>query len=111
MSRMKVYIASPYTAPTPEEVEANVNKVLKVAVRLINEGYNVYVPHLSHYIEQVSKEMSVEISHDKWVDLDTDWLAHCDAMLVLGLSPGVIAEIEFAIAHGISVYGNAGGKL
>jgi len=98
---MKVYIAAPYSAETPELIEANVDKVLAVAVRLTEKGYSVFVPHLTHHVDLKAKEMGIDIPHDEWVRLDLEWLANCDAMLVLDLSPGVRREIQFAKRHSI----------
>lgn len=100
---MKVYIAGPYNADTLEQIETNVDRVLRYAVVLSQHGYSVFVPHLTHYIDQKAKEMGIELPNDKWVELDLPWLEVCDAMLVTGKSKGVRSEVEFAAEHGIPI--------
>jgi len=39
------YISGPYTAPTPEAVEANILKAAAVAAEVAALGYAVFCPH------------------------------------------------------------------
>lgn len=100
---VRIYIAAPYQAENIDLIQANIDKVLTIAVRLTKGGYSVFVPHLTHYIDLKAKEMGIEIDNNTWVELDLAWLVQSDVMLVLGLSPGVEREIEFALEHKILV--------
>lgn len=101
---MRIYLASVYNAFTLTEKEANVNKVIEVAVELIQRGYNVFVPHLTHYVDMKARELGISISNKRWIDLDLEWLSFCDAMLVLSNSPGVEREIGFAKDYDIPIF-------
>jgi hypothetical protein len=100
----RIYIASPYKAETQQQIQENVDKVLLCAIALIQKGYSVFIPHLSHYTDLKAKEIGEEVPHEKWIELDLEWLKCCNAMLVLGISLGVKSEIEFAREHSIPVY-------
>ena len=43
MSKIKVYIAAPYTKPDPCE---NINRVIAAANELVNLGFIPFIPHL-----------------------------------------------------------------
>ena len=101
---MKIYIAAPYTADTLEEREANVARAVEVAVRLLEKGYAVYVPHLLHFIDLKAKEMGVYFPESLWINIGLKELSGCDTILILGVSPGVERERQFALQNGIPVY-------
>jgi len=98
---MKVYIAGPYSAKTPRCTELNVSQAIMIGVKLIELGFTVFVPHLSHYLDRKAESIGINIPYDKWIEMDLEWLKHCDVMLVLGYSPGVYQEIKFAVLHRI----------
>ena len=101
---MRVYLASPYQADTPEEIEQNVQYVLEVATMLIQAGYTVYVPHLVHYLDLHANGLGVHLSRETWLKQGMEWLKQCDAILVLGISHGVEKEIELARSLDMPIY-------
>lgn len=105
---MRVYIASPYTAPTLEERQANVDRVMDTAIALILMGHRPYVPHLSHYLHERALSQGIVISHAEWLEQDLDWLKLCHVMLKLGDSPGVKIEEEYAKENAIPVFTSIG---
>ena len=89
---VRVYVAGPYTAPTPEAVQANVDRAVDVGNRLLDLGFRPYVPHLSHY-QHARKARHYE----EWMALDFAWLEACDLLLRLhGTSSGADREVEHA---------------
>ena len=100
----RIYIAAPYDGPTAEDIQSNVGRVELAAVRLIGHRFIVFAPHLSHYIAKKAENIRQPISRDYWLEWGLRWLELCDAMVVLGLSPGVNQEIHFAEQHHIPVY-------
>ena len=94
------YIAAPYTAPTEELKVQNVNNAIKIGNELIDLGFNVFVPHLSHYQHTMKNQ-----PYEKWMEIDFDWLSSCDYLIRLsGESKGADREVEFALAHNIKVF-------
>lgn len=97
----RIYIAGPYSAKTAREVQANVNKAIETACMLIIEGWNPYIPHLSHYIWL---HPWGEFSWNKWLELDLEWLRLCDALFYLGPSRGADMEKRVAASMGMPIY-------
>jgi len=91
---MLIYIAGKYNDKTPELIEQNVQKALKVAEILIFKGHDVFCPHThSHAFSPFL------LSHDQWIDLDISILRHCDAIFLLDNwkeSKGAIKEQKIA---------------
>lgn len=94
---MHVYIAAPYTTPTPEY---NVAVAMSAACRLINLGYVPFLPHLYHYLDQVYPQ-----PYETWMRLCLAYVRKSDKVLRLpGTSPGADREVEEAQRHGIPVF-------
>jgi hypothetical protein len=97
---VKVYVAAPYSAPTPAEVEANVARAFDAADALQDAGHSPYCPHLSHW-----RHMRRARPYEDWIAEDLRWLAVCDAVLRLpGHSMGADREVEAARLLGLPVY-------
>lgn len=99
--RMKaIYIASPYSAPSKEEIENNVTKSVLVADVLANAGYLPFCPLLTHFWHQIRPR-----EYESWLKMDNEWLLRCDCLLRLpGKSAGADAEERLAKKHGIPIY-------
>lgn len=99
-TKPKVYIAGPYTAPTPEEVEAKVHNAIDTGSALVAEGFIPFVPHLYHFWHARQ-----EHHYEVWMELDFAWLPACDALLRLpGTSPGADREVKLAVDLKIPVF-------
>lgn len=96
---MRIYVASPYTAPTPAEVETNVNRACEVGVALVEQGHTVFVPVLSHYLHKIRPQ-----PYRRWMEMDLEWLRLCDALLLIAPSPGACREVKAALGIGITCF-------
>ena len=95
-----VYIAGPYSAPTPEEIQANVDRAIDAGNRLMDAGIRVRVPHLSHY--QHARQPR---DYEAWMALDFAELADCEALLrIPGPSSGADREVAEAERLGLPVF-------
>lgn len=97
-----VYVAAPYTAPTLEEIEANVGAALDAADDLEDEvpGVVAQRPHLYHFAHQRHPR-----TYEEWMRRCLAMLGTCQAMLrSLGPSPGVKDEEVEAVRLGIPVF-------
>ena len=74
------YISGPYTAPTPEAVEANILKAAAVAAEVAALGYAVFCPHTNSYWVDGAKP---GLSYEYWVEADLAILAKCDLMVMV----------------------------
>ena len=97
---MRIYIAAPYTRG---DVAVNINKVFKVADRLVARGHLPYIPHWTHFWHLISpKEYSFWTAYDK-----TFILYWAEALLRLdGESLGADIEVLLARESFIPIYYN-----
>lgn len=94
--RTRVFVSGPYSHG---DVETNVRTAIQAADTLLEAGFLPFLPHLSHYWEQVSQK-----PYETWMEIDFGWLAQCQAVLRLpGHSPGADRECDLAKQLGIPV--------
>lgn len=95
-----VYVAGPYSAPTPAEVQANVDRAIDAGNRLMDAGLRVRVPHLSHY-QHARKARPYE----EWMAIDFAEVRECDVLLRMpGESSGAMREVDYALSLGMPVF-------
>ena len=93
---LKIYIASPYTASSDSEIQANVSKAIDAAIMVYKKGHFPYIPHLTHWIELRSKETRQGLKWEDYLEMDRAWLESCDALLFLKESRGAKLELDYA---------------
>lgn len=85
--KKKIYIAGPYTNG---DVVINVIEAIRAAEMIINDGFDVYIPHLAHFWHLISPH-----EHEFWMRRDFVWLKECDGLYrIEGKSTGADREIE-----------------
>jgi len=85
--------------PLQDDLE-NVYKAMDVANQLADNGYLVYLPHLTHYWN-----VRLHRDRDYWLRLDLAILPICDCLLRLsGDSDGADGEVRKARSLNIPVY-------
>lgn len=100
----KVYIAGPYSIGDREN---NVRNAVVAGMSVFALGFAPYIPHLTHYIEQMGLGPSSDGpgGWDYWLSFDRTWVFSCDYLIRLpGESRGADLEVEWARAKGIPVY-------
>jgi hypothetical protein len=93
---MHIYVAGPYSGKNPSEVEQNIRRAISAGVEIIRRGHYPYIPHLTHYVDQV-KDTVLHLSWDDHLDWGLAWLDRADALLYLAPSRGANIELEYAI--------------
>jgi hypothetical protein len=73
MSKLTVYIASPYTKG---DVEENVRISIEAAQSLANHGFIPYAPLLCHFWDK-----QIPNPYDFWIDYNLEWLDKCDVLV------------------------------
>lgn len=105
MSKITVYIASPYSNGWMPE---NIRLQLKTADKLMDYGYAPYVPLLAHFQEIYNPR-----SEQEWLEVDFIYVKLCDALLRLKPkgkdgkeipSPGATKEEVLAKENNIPVF-------
>jgi len=93
----RVYVAGPMSAG---DKAFNIRNAMKTAAELMEAGYAVYLPHLSHFMQ-----MSFPQPYERWLAMDLEWLKVCDAFIRLpGVSRGADKEEVWAKGLGLPVY-------
>lgn len=101
--RTKVYISGPISSNIPAVREQNVRRAMGAARQLIDAGYSVLCPHLTHYLEAESECWAAE--HQVWMEVDLPWVRESDVVLRLpGNSVGADMETQEAERCGVPVY-------
>jgi hypothetical protein len=94
--RLKIYIASPYSANSAKGKRENVIKAIDAGLALWKKGHSPYIPHLTHFIDHRAKMTNIPMKWEDYIEWDKTWLQACDAILYLGESKGT--EIELSLA-------------
>ncbi len=102
--RLNIYIAGPYSADTPEAIEANVQRAIDAGIAVLKKGHIPYIPHLSHWVDKRAEETGHPITWDDWMEVDSVWLDQCDAIWHLASSRGADMELERAKAAGKIIF-------
>ncbi len=99
-----VYVAGPYSAPTPEGIEANIAEARKAAVALKLAGFSYFCPHLNS--ARFERDCP-GVPHEDWLRQDLLILRACHAVLMLPgweRSPGACREHKEATLSGPPVF-------
>ncbi|MHA1906096.1 MAG: DUF4406 domain-containing protein [Candidatus Thorarchaeota archaeon] len=97
---MKIYVAGPYTADTPEEIEANVQRAIDAGIQIWKKGHFPYIPHVLHWVDLRAQELGIPMGWEDYMLWDAPWLDDCDALLLLEESKGAMLEYERAKEEG-----------
>jgi hypothetical protein len=101
---VRVYIAGPYTADTDDSVLENVKRAMAAGLDLLMLEHAPVIPHLSHYFDAWARSKGVEVGYETYLAWDFRLLDGCEALLLLGSSPGADREVAYARDLGIPVY-------
>lgn len=99
---MKIAVAGPYSADTPEQRQENLDAMNKAAAMLYELGHipvigvNAALPVLRQSQTADFYKLIMEIS--------LAVVADCDALLLIGESPGANKERDLILSHGKPVY-------
>ena len=94
-----VYIAGPYNAPTPWDVEQNVRRAEELALGVAwisNESKIPFGPVCPH---TQSRFFAGQLDEQYWIKLTMEMMRRCDAVLLVDRwekSSGTLGEIEEA---------------
>jgi hypothetical protein len=101
---MRIYVAGPYTAPTPAAVEAHVACAIDAGLALARAGHEPFIPHLAHYLELRAQATGEGLPYAWYLAYGRFWLQHREGLLWLAPSPGANQERLIARALGLPVW-------
>lgn len=97
-----IYVSGPYSAPTPEEVAANVERARAAACELMRLGYAVICPHT-----MTAGWEREGLTYEQFIAADLEIVRRCDAVLLLPGwedSKGALAEKAMAERAGVLTF-------
>lgn len=101
---MKIYIAGPLSADTPELMEFNMETAVGAGIALMHKGHTPFIPHLSLYIDRLAVRLGTPLAYEDYMRIDFEWLRECDALLFLRSSPGADREYMLAVEYGKRIF-------
>lgn len=101
---MLIYVAGPYSAPTDEGVDANIEAAGRIAAQLWRMGHAAICPHMN----TAKMERWVEgVTYSDYMRGDLDMVSRCDAVVMVPgweNSRGAKEEHEYALALKIPIH-------
>lgn len=96
-----VFIAGPFSGPTPWDVELNVRHAELAALDVARLGAMPLCPHTN------TRFFDKQLTDDFWLRGTIELLSRCDALFAIGnweKSEGARAEVDFAYKNSIRVF-------
>ena len=110
----RIYVASPLTAPTMEEMLENIKKTIAYGVAIIKAGNKNWFPVIPHLM---TRDMWIKLNEEGhelaksdaeyWYEATAEELMSCDAMVLLPgweKSKGCNAELKIAQGYQIPYF-------
>lgn len=101
-NKMIIGVAGPYSAPTEEQRQKNLNAMNEAAARVLEKGHipiigmNAALPIVS-----IAK---IEDRYKATMEISLAVIDKCDALLMIGESPGANKERDLILSKGLPVY-------
>lgn len=99
---MVIGIAGPYSAPTETQRQINLDRMNEAAAALLRKGH---VPLIGvNAALPVLQKAAVADPYKAMMDISMAVIDRCEALLLLGESPGAIRERDLVAGKGLPVY-------
>lgn len=99
---MIIGVAGPYSAPTAEQRQANLDAMNEAAARLLERGH---VPVIGmNAALPVLEQADVTDRYKAIMEISLAVISACDGLLLIGESPGANKERDFILSQGKPVY-------
>ncbi len=99
---MIIAVAGPFSAETPEQESRNLAAMNEAAARLLEAGH---IPFIGiNAALPVVEKANVNNRYDALMKISMALIDKCEAILMLGESPGANKERDHIISKGLPVY-------
>jgi len=99
---MIIGIAGPYSAATPEERKKNLDTMNEAAARVLEKGH---IPVIGmNAALPIITIANIEDKYKATMDISLAVIGACEAILMIGESPGANKERDLVKAKGLPVY-------
>src|SRR5687768_7287410 len=101
---MLVAVAGPYSAPTAEARQKNLDAMSRAAIGVYQRGH---VPLIGvHAARDIVEMLPDAEQYDAMMEISLALVERCDAILMIGESPGANRERDLVASLGRPVYSN-----
>lgn len=99
---MIIGVAGPYSAPTEEGRQANLNRLNEAAARVLEMGH---IPLIGvNAALPIVEKANVSDKYKAIMDISMAVIDKCEALLLIAESPGANRERDLVLAKGLPVY-------
>lgn len=99
---MIIGVAGPYSAPTEDERQKNLDKLNEAAAQLFTKGH-IPLIGINAALPVVNKTNTTD-RHKALMDISMVVIDKCDALLMIGESKGANMERDLVLSKGLPVY-------
>jgi Domain of unknown function (DUF4406) len=99
---MIICVAGPYSAPTEEKRKSNLDAMNETAARLLEMGH-IPLIGMNAALPMVERA-SIKDKYKASMEISLAVIDNCEAILILGESPGVNKERDLILSKGLPVY-------
>jgi ASC-1-like (ASCH) protein len=99
LEKLQIYVAGPYTAPTPEEKKENIMRAIKIGIELSKLGYVPFVPHAATADWEL-----LGLNEQECLAIQRDMIRKSDAFFFIAPSPGTNSERKLALELGMDIF-------
>ena len=99
---MVIGVAGPYSAPTEEQRQKNLDAMNQAAARVLEIGH-IPIIGMNAALPIVSIA-NIENKYKATMDISLAVINACDAILMIGESPGANKERDLILSKGLPVY-------
>ena len=99
---MTIGVAGPYSAPTEEQRQRNLDAMNEVAARLLEMGHTPIIG--VNAALPVVEKADVADKYKAIMEISLAVIDTCEALLVIGESKGVEMEKQLVLSKGLPVY-------
>lgn len=103
-----IYVAGPLLnghTLTFDQAKMNWIKTIKVADKLMQKGWTVYIPHHSLFMwDHIKKEEGRDIPWAEWMTQDSGFIKVAQALYFIGHSKGADRELKYALDNDKKIY-------
>ena len=104
MKRPLVFVTGPYSAPTQEEEEKNIQRAIEMGHQVFKKGYHAIVPHLLVKEFYINGDTSGIFGYEPLMQYTLSIVPKCDMLLLYEHSPGADREWKLAESLGKTIY-------
>lgn len=99
---MVIAVSGPYSAPAAQQRQENLDKLNITAARLLEKGHTPVIG--VNAALPVIEKANLPDSYHSMMDISMAVMTACEAIFMIGESPGALREMEYFKSRGLPVF-------